>query len=201
MKAEIKLDLAAQTIESAAPNARPLLEQAQKSLGFVPNMYAYMANAPELLSTYMHGYELFRAESGFTPVEQEVVFLSISFENGCDYCMAAHSLVAAAMSKVPAEVTEAIRNGQPIPDARLQTLSSFTRTLLNKRGLPSKEEVEAFRQAGYSDKQVLDLLLAIAVKTLSNYSNHLTHTPVDAAFAKFAWQAPACQTGSSCQTA
>ena len=190
MKAEIKLELAAQTIESAAPNAKPLLEQAQKALGFVPNMYAFMANAPELLSTYFHGYELFRSGSGFTPVEQEVVFLSISFANGCDYCMAAHSLVATAMSKVPAEVTEAIRNGQPIPDARLQTLSSFTRTLLHKRGLPSQQEVEAFRQVGYSDKQVLDLILAIAVKTLSNYSNHLTHTPVDAAFAQFAWQPP-----------
>ncbi len=198
MKAEIKLDLAAQTIESAAPIAKPLLEQAQKTLGFVPNMYAYMANSPALLSTYLHGYELFRATSGFTPVEQEVVFLSISFENGCDYCMAAHSLVATAMSKVPTEVTEAIRNGQTIPDARLQSLSSFTRTLLNKRGLPSAEEVEAFRQAGYSDKQVLDLILAIAVKTLSNYSNHLTHTPVDPAFAKFTWQAPTC---TSCQAA
>ena len=160
-------------------------------------MYAFMANAPELLDTYLHGYQLFRAESGFTPVEQEVVFLSVSFENGCNYCMAAHSLIATAMSKVPAEVTEAIRNGQPIPDARLQTLSSFTRTLLNQRGLPSAEDVEAFRQAGYTDKQVLDLILAIAVKTLSNYSNHLTHTPVDAAFAQFAWQAPTC---ASCHT-
>ncbi len=112
--------------------------------------------------------------------------------------MAAHSLIATAMSKVPAEVTEAIRNGRTIPDARLQELSNFTRTLLNKRGLPSKEDVEAFRQASYTDKQVLDVILAIAVKTLSNYSNHLMHTPVDGAFAKFAWQAPAC---SSCQTA
>lgn len=201
MKAPIKLKLDPQTIESAAPSAKAILEQAQKSLGFVPNMYAYMANAPELLETYTHGYQLFRAESGFTPVEQEVVFLSVSFENGCDYCMAAHSLIATAMSKVPAEVTEAIRNGQPIPDTRLQTLSNFTRTLLHKRGLPSAEDVEAFRQAGYSDKQVLDVILAIAVKTLSNYSNHLTHTPVDAAFAKFTWQAPTCQSETSCHAA
>ncbi len=201
MKAQIKLNLDSQTIESAAPSAKPLLEQAQQTLGFVPNMYAFMANAPELLDTYLHGYQLFRAESGFTPVEQEVVFLSVSFENGCDYCMAAHSLIATAMSKVPAEVTEAIRNGRTIPDARLQALSVFTRVMLNKRGLPSKDDVEAFRQAGYTDKQVLDVILAIAVKTLSNYANHLTHTPVDAAFAKFAWQAPTCQSETSCHTA
>lgn len=201
MKAPIKLDLNPQTIETAAPSAKAILEQTQKSLGFVPNMYAYMANAPELLETYTHGYQLFRAESGFTPIEQEIVFLSISFENGCDYCMAAHSLMATAMSKVPAEVTEAIRNGQTIPDARLQALSTFTRVMLNQRGLPSKDDVEAFRQAGYTDKQVLDVVLAISVKTLSNYSNHLTHTPVDAAFARFAWQAPTCQSETSCHTA
>lgn len=188
MKAEIKLNLDLQTIESADPAAKPILEQAKKNLGFVPNMYGMMANSPELLETYVHGYQLFRAASGFTPVEQEVVFLTVSVENGCDYCVAAHSLIASAMSKVPAEVTEALRNGTPIPDTRLEALRSFTRTMIVKRGLPVASDIEQFRNAGFSDKQALDIILGIAVKTISNYSNHILHTEVDAPFSGFIWE-------------
>ncbi len=70
-----------------------------------------------------------RKKSGFNPVEQEVVFVTISVLNGCEYCTAAHSFIADKMSKVPAEVTDAIRNGEEIPDARLKALSQFTRLL------------------------------------------------------------------------
>ena len=71
-----------------------------KALGFIPNMYADMANSPSALETYGVGYNFFRSDSGFTPVEQEVVFLTISHENGCEYCMAAHSMVGEKMSGV-----------------------------------------------------------------------------------------------------
>jgi AhpD family alkylhydroperoxidase len=89
-----KITLEPRTIENAHPEARPLLEAAQKNYGMIPNMYARMASVPDLLSTYLYGYERFRKHSGFTPVEQEVILLTISYENGCSYCMAAHSWVA-----------------------------------------------------------------------------------------------------------
>ena len=116
------------------------------------------------------------------------LFLTISRTNGCDYCVAAHSLIADQMSKVPSAVIEAIRVGHAIPERKLAALSAFTDVLLTKRGLPSKAEVEAFLAAGYAERQILELILAIAVKTLSNYSNHLFHTALDPAFVSREWK-------------
>ena len=189
MSSEYRLSLSAQTLETAAPRARTVLESAQAGLGFVPNMYAVMANSPGLLETYQHGYALFRQESGFTPAEQEVVFLSISRENGCHYCMAAHSFVADHVSKVPVPVTDAIRDGRSVPDAGLAALSTFTAAMVASRGQPGRQEVESFLAAGYSERHILEIILAIAVKTLSNYSNHLFHTPLDEVLASRAWKA------------
>ena len=85
-------------------------------------------------------------------------------------------------------MTEAIRARRPIPDSKLAALSAFTDTLLATRGLPLKADVEAFLAAGYEERHVLEIILAIAVKTLSNYSNHLFHTPLDQMFASRAWK-------------
>ena len=188
MPSQYKLSLPAQTLGTAAPRAKTALESAKASLGFVPNMYAVMANSPGLLDSYLHGYSLLRQESGFSPVELEVVFLTISRENGCHYCVAAHSFVADAMSKVPLPVTNAIRDGRPIPDSKLSVLSGFTQTMLESRGRPGAADVEAFLAAGFSERHILEIILAIAMKTLSNYSNHLFHTPVDELFAARAWK-------------
>ncbi|MFQ5467989.1 MAG: carboxymuconolactone decarboxylase family protein, partial [Kiloniellaceae bacterium] len=88
MDSEYKLTLAPRTLDDADPEARGVLEKAKAQVGFIPNMYAGMANSPGLLETYLDGYGRFRNNSGFTPVEQEVVFLTISRANGCDYCVA-----------------------------------------------------------------------------------------------------------------
>jgi uncharacterized peroxidase-related enzyme len=187
MQSEYKITLPPVTEANADPLAADRMRAAQAGFGFVPNMYGVMANSPGLFDTYVHGYERFRALSGFTPAEQEVVLLAVSRENGCTYCVAAHSFIADKMSAVPEAVTTAIRDGQPIPDASLAALHDFTRTMVVKRGLPDKSDVAAFLAAGYSERQILEIVLAIAVKTLSNYANHLFHTPVDAMFASCAW--------------
>lgn len=191
MTSEYKLTLSPKTPEDADPKARVILERAKTQLGFIPNMYATMANSPGLLETYTEGYERFRGHSGFTPAEQEVVFLTVSRRNGCEYCVGAHSVIADQMSKVPPAVTDAIRDGRAVPDAKLGALSRFTDLMVSTRGLPSKADVEAFLGAGFQERHVLEIVLAIAVKTLSNYSNHLFHTPLDAMFAGRAWKASA----------
>lgn len=178
--------LQALTIEQAQPPARTMLEDAQRKLGFVPAMYATMANVPAVLSTYLHGYGLFRSESGFTPAEQEVIFLAVSQANGCRYCTAAHSMVADKMSGVPAAVLQAIRDGEVLPDARLATLYAFTTEMLLTHGKPSAAQLQAFYAAGYSEAQVLNIILAISVKTLSNFSNHAFAPTLDAPFAAYA---------------
>lgn len=162
--------------------AKELFEHSEKEFKMIPNLYKAMANAPEILKTYMDGYQNFREYSGFTPAEQEVVFLVISYENGCEYCMAAHSTMADFYSNVPQEVTNAIREDKPIEDKKLSVLAAMTREMLLSRGRPEPSVVEDFLNTGYSEKQLLDIVLAISVKTLSNYTNHLFRTPVDKAF-------------------
>lgn len=188
MSAEYKLETPPVTLDKADNKARPLLQAAQDTLGFVPNMYEGMAVAPAVLSTYSHGYELFRSESGFSPAEQEVVLLTISRFNGCDYCMAAHSMIADNMSNVPADTLSALRDDKPILDEKLAALSKFVTVMLDTRGMPGKSDVKAFLDAGYSEPQVLYVILAMAVKTLSNYSNHVTQPEVDDAFSDYRWQ-------------
>lgn len=188
MNSEYQLKLLPRTLDDADPKVSAVLQKAKAQTGFIPNMYAGMANSPGLLEAYLEGYSRFRKDSGFTPVEQEVVLLTISRANGCEYCIAAHSFIADQVSKVPAAVTEAIRDGRRIPDAKLAVLSEFTGTLVSTRGLPRIAEVQAFLEAGFEERHVLEIILAIAVKTLSNYSNHLLHTPVDAMFASRAWK-------------
>lgn len=187
MLSQYKTTLTLKTIDDAEPEAKTLLEGAQKKMGFIPNMYKAMANSSGLLSAYIHGYDTFRSNSGFSPAEQEVIFLTISRTNGCEYCMAAHSFLAGAMSAVPADVTAAIRDGISVPDAKLSALSNFARIMVLKRGLPTAAEVDAFLFAGYEEKHILEVILAIAVKTISNYTNHIFHTEVDEAFSEHRW--------------
>ena len=183
-----RLTLPPKTIETAGPRAAQALEGAKKSLGFVPNMYANMANAPEMLESYLTGYKLFRGEAGFTPAEQEVIFLTISRVNGCAYCMAAHSMIAEKMSKVPAPDLDAVRRGAALPDAKLRALARFTEIMVESRGRPAQGDVAAFAAAGYSERHVLGVILAISVKTISNYTNHVFHTEVDPVFADYSWR-------------
>lgn len=187
MLAEYQITLPPLTLETAGPKARAVLDKALTQVGFIPNMYARMAHSPGLLETYLNGYAAFRNDSGFTTAEQELIFLVISRENGCEYCVSAHSFLADKKSGVATEVTDAVRAGTTIPDLKLAALARFTRVLVKSRGLPSRIDVAAFLSAGYSEQQILEVVLAIAVKTLSNYANHLFHTPLDPMFESRRW--------------
>jgi AhpD family alkylhydroperoxidase len=114
MSSSRALTLPGHTPSSASARIRGVLQQAQEQVGFLPNMYTNMVNSPGLLETYLLGYERFRKESGFSPAEQEVVFLTISRENGCRYCVAARSMLAEKVSGA-SDVVAAIRDGTAIP--------------------------------------------------------------------------------------
>jgi len=187
MLSEYKTNLQLRTTNDAEPEAKEILETTKKKLGFIPNMYLAMANAPGLLSTYMQGYSAFREISGFSSIEQEVIFLAISQANGCEYCMAAHSFLAEAASGVPSDVAAAIRDDKPIPEMQLSALSVFTNVMVATRGLPGQADVDAFLSAGYKEKDILEIIHAIAVKTISNYTNHIFHTEVDNIFSPHTW--------------
>jgi uncharacterized peroxidase-related enzyme len=186
-----KTSLPLRTTEDPDPAVNAPLKAVQAGMGMVPNMYGAMVNLPALLETYSHGYGKFRAEAGFTPVEQEVVFLAISRFNGCHYCVAAHSFVGDMMSKVPTEVTDAIRDGRPVPDTKLEALREFAHVMTESRGNPTPAQAQAFLAAGYTEEHILGIILAISVKVISNYSNHIFHTELDAGFEGRAWSAAA----------
>lgn len=191
MSTPFKATLPPQGLDSSDEKAVALLETAKKSVGMIPNMYANMANQPAMLETYSVGYKLFRQEGGFTPAEQEVVLLTVSVENGCNYCVGAHSFLADKQSGVPTEVTNAIRKGREVADEKLGALSRFTLAMVVKRGRPSQDDVDEFLAAGYTERHILSIILAISVKIISNYSNHIFDTPLDAPFKSREWKAEA----------
>lgn len=174
--------------EISSPISKAIIEKTEKAMGFAPNMYLKMGHNAALLDTYIYAYNSFRANSGFTPIEQEVIFLSVAYENNCEYCMSAHSFVADMMSKVPTEVTDAIRDGKEIPNTKLRALSRLTRLLTANAGHVAQEEIINFIAAGYTESAVLGIIAGIGIKTMSNYSNHNTSPEVDAAFGARVWK-------------
>ncbi len=174
------------TLDNAPEQARPLLEKAKQSYGFVPNLLGVMAHAPATLEAYMTLSGLFDKTS-LSPTERQIVLLAVSAENQCTYCVAAHTAIA-QMQNVDADAVEAIRNGKPIPDDKLEALRRFAVEIVTMRGWPSDEVKQAFHEAGYSEAHALEVILGVGMKTLSNYTNHAAETPLDEAFAEAAWE-------------
>lgn len=175
------------TVESAPEKSRPVLESVRKSYGFIPNLFGALAESPAAVESYA-AVSAALSRGRLSPAEQQVVAISISAGHGCEYCVAAHSTVA-GMQKVPAAVVSALRDGTPLPDAKLQALRTFALQVVEKRGWLDPAQVLAFHAAGYDHGHVLEVLTWVALKTLSNYANHIGKTPVDAAFAPQAWTA------------
>ncbi len=173
------------TVETAPAPAKDILAAAQKNYGFLPNLLGVMAEAPAMVKAYTTLSRIFD-ETSFSATERQTVLLTVSYENGCEYCVSAHSVIA-GMQKVPDEVVNAIRDGKPIADKKLEALRRFTATVVNSRGWPADGDVKAFLDAGYDRAQVLEVLVGVGVKTLSNYTNHIAETPLDQAFGKAAW--------------
>ena len=182
-------DIPYHTPETAPDDAKPIFEAAEKAFGMVPNLFRKMAEAPALLEGYWQLNSIF-TRSSFSPMEQQVVLIAASVANGCSYCVGVHSVMA-DMAEVPADVTNALRTGQTITDERLEALRHFTQMLVEMRGWVPDSEVQAFLDAGFSRAQVLEVVLGVGLKTLSNYTNHLVNTELDPAFQGRAWQPPA----------
>lgn len=176
------------TQATAPEGAAAQLAGIEKAWGFIPNLHRTLAESPAVLSGYDALFGLV-AKTSFTAAEQQVAFLAVNFENECEYCMAGHSVLAAG-AHVPADAVEALREGMPVADARLEALRSFVQMVVRQRAKVGDEAVEAFLAAGFTRRQVLEVVLIVATKTISNYTNHLTHTPNDAFMAKTAWVAP-----------
>ncbi|QWX83027.1 carboxymuconolactone decarboxylase family protein [Cellulophaga sp. HaHaR_3_176] len=173
-------------IESAPEESKALLEKSQKAYGMIPGLHVVLAASPQALDAYQQLHELF-VNSSFNENELTVVWQTINVEHACHYCVPAHTGIA-KMMKVDDSITDALRNETPLADAKLEALRTMTLSLVRNRGNVSQEELDAFYAAGYGERQVLDIILGMSQKVISNYTNHIANTPVDAAFEKFAWK-------------
>ena len=170
------------TIATAPEASQPVLEGIQKGFGFIPNLMATFANSPAVLKGYL-ALDAQWDQSSFTALERNYVLLAVSLENGCGYCTAAHSTMAKAFLKAPAETVAAIRSGEPTGNEKLDALVGLVREIVAQRGHAEPTTVARFLAAGYTKNQVMELLLGVALKTISNYLDHLNPAPLDAAFA------------------
>jgi AhpD family alkylhydroperoxidase len=175
--------------ETAPEAAKPTLAAVKGAFGFIPNLQSHMAESPELLAGYSQLWDLF-SKSTLTPHEQQVVYLTSNFENECHYCMAGHTTLAKMIKMDPA-VIEALRAGAPLPDAKLEALHRFATLVVKNRGWVADADVDAFLAAGYTRRNVLEVVLGVATKVMSNYTNHIVHTELDPFMAGNEWSKPA----------
>ncbi len=115
--------------------------------------------------------------------------MTTSYENNSPYCMALHTW-GMEMTKVPKDVIDSLRNGIPIKDGKLETLRVFTRELINNKGNITKEILDTFIKAGYSEQNVIDVIGGIATKTIANYANIIAKTPLDEIMNAYKWIHP-----------
>jgi uncharacterized peroxidase-related enzyme len=186
------------TLESAPAGSHAVLEATRKAWGFVPTLHGILAESPQALAAYDTLFGLV-AQSTLTPQEQQVAYLAVNVFHGCEYCTAGHTYLARSV-KLPEDVIAALRESQPLAgQPRWQALRSFTEAVLRERGQVGDAVVDAFIAAGFTRANVLEMVLLVATKTISNYTNHLTHTPQESFMADPAlkWVAPARRTAAA----
>lgn len=161
--------------------SRPLVEKVKKAFGFIPNLFAAFSNSPVLLEGYL-GLDAAYSKGTLSPAERQLVLLTASVVNECAYCTAAHSTISKGMLKVPAPVVAAVRAGQPVADAKLNALVNLTREVVQGRGHVGPATIQAFLNAGFHREQIGEVLVGVALKTMSNYTHHLSPVEIDSAF-------------------
>ena len=172
--------------QSAAPaESKQLLEKDKASSGMIPGRYAVLAESPEALKAYVELGKIF-SQSSLSDEEKTVVWQTINVEHECKFCVPAHTLVAKLM-KVDETITNALRDKTPLPNEKLENLREFTLILVRNRGKATEEEVSAFIEAGFTRKNILEVIIGISQKVLSNYTNYLANTPLNKEFQAFAW--------------
>lgn len=169
--------------DSAPSGSKELLKASEKDAGMIPNLHGVMAESPELLEAYQTLHKLF-LNSSLNNEQKTVVWMAINVEHKCHYCVPAHTAIAKSMD-VSDDIIDALRDEEPLSSHELEALRDFTLKVVRARGQVTDDDLDDFYKAGYSKKNVLEVILAVGQKTISNYTNHIVETPVDDAFEKY----------------
>ncbi|MGQ0527999.1 MAG: carboxymuconolactone decarboxylase family protein [Alphaproteobacteria bacterium] len=175
-------------LSSAPADSKKDLEAVNAKFGFIPNIFGIMAEAPAALKAYPAFAGAFE-QSSFSPAEREIVAIATGTSNGCSFCTAVHSTIARRKLKVDDGTVDALRNQTDLPDAKQNALAKFTKAIAAKRGAVSDEDTATFKKAGYSDAQVLELVVGVALNTFTNYINNVARTPMNEEFKAEDWSA------------
>ncbi len=173
------------TEEDAPEKSKPILEEVKADFGMIPNLERTLAAAPAALEGYAHLWNLF-GETSLTTVEQQVVYQTANRLNSCSYCVPWHTLLSKEAG-VNATDIQALREGTPLSDEKLESLRQLTIALIENRGHPPESELNEFFEAGYTQAQAMEVILGLAVKLISNYTNGIAKTPLDPEVESLKW--------------
>lgn len=165
------------TIDAAPQAARPLLQAVEKQLGVVPNMFRAIANSPAALEGYL-GLNGALAKGSLEAATRERIALAVAEVNGCNYCASAHTYLGKNLAKLSEDEIAANRDGAST-DVKANSAVGFAVRLVRSRGHVSEADLKAVRDAGYTDAQVIEIVLHVALNTLTNYINETVKTEID----------------------
>mgnify|MGYP003991907275 CR=1 FL=1 len=173
------------TPETAPSESAGTLRALSEKLGFAPNVFAVMGGTPSVLGGFVTLNQNF-GKTSLSATEREIVQIAASVENLGKYCVAGHTSFA-KKQEVPDYIVKAVRTRGVIPDPKLAALHKFTRLVVTNRGNLYKGELEEFLDAGYTESQVLEVILGVCVKMFSNLTDNVLGLPLDDAFVEYAW--------------
>jgi len=174
------------TIASAPENSKPALERLQQAFGILPNLAAAIANSPKLINSLVGVFQQVHSSS-LTEPEIQVVLLTDAVANSSMYAVAFHTALALQQG-VGSEETGAIRERRAPANERFAALSNLAKTLIEKRGCLSEQELDSFIAAGFTKEQVLEVVAIVAASTITNYAGTIINPPLEDPFRQYAWQ-------------
>ena len=161
--------------DAVSPANQAIFDQLKGQLGMVPNLYATFAHSETALGNYL---AFQNAKSSITGKAREVINLVVSQVNDCAYCLAAHTVIGGMVGFTPAQVLE-IRTGRASFDAKLDALARLVKNIAENRGHADPALVDAFLAAGWTTGNLVDAIVVIGDKTVTNYLHATTKVPVD----------------------
>lgn len=177
--------LAVNTVETAPEKAKERIAAVEKANGFIPNLIGVLSNSPQALEMYQEVGKM-NSRNSLTPEEIEVVQITAAAHNGCDFCVAGHTKVGTKL-KMSETILNALRDRTTIDDnTKYQALAQFVMQLMDKRGQVSDQELQAIKDAGYNDTNILDIVMGVALATLCNYANNVAKTDINPELQAFA---------------
>ena len=163
------------TRDQVSPANQAHFDTLKKGLGMVPNLYATLALSEHALGNYL---AFQNAKSSINGKAREVVNLVVSQVNGCQYCLAAHTVIGGMVGYKPEQILE-IRRGGASFDAKLDALAKLVKNIATERGHADPARVQAFFDAGWTQENLVDVIIVIGDKTVTNYLHGTTQVPVD----------------------